>query len=117
MTGRLTVKMVMLRKKVAAMKTAKKLRGSQVVERETTQKLIFPFVEIEIPADVPPASDPHAVHDYFMAHPEVADRIVREYDAAYRKWLRSQNKKEVQAKSQFRQAGSRDRKVSARPPS
>jgi hypothetical protein len=42
---------------------------------------------------------------------------VREYNAAYRKWRRSQNKKDAQAKPQSRQAGSRSRKVSAGPPS
>jgi hypothetical protein len=74
--------MAMMRKKATVGKPTKKLDSSQTVERETPHKLIFPFVEIERPADVPSASDPHAIHDYFMAHPDVADRIVREYDAA-----------------------------------
>jgi hypothetical protein len=107
----------MMKKEVAVMKAVKKSNRSQAIEGETTQKLIFPFVEIEIPADVPSASNPHAVHAYFTAHPDVADQIVREYDDAYRKWLRSQSKKNAQEKNQSRQASPRNRKVSAEPAS
>lgn len=94
-----------MKKKVTTLNEAERSKAPRTANGGKTQKLVFPFIEITVPADVPPASDPHAVHDYFTAHPEVAEKIVREYDAAYHKWLKSQNKKNAKAKTRSGQAG------------
>ena len=54
-----------------------------------SKKVVFPFVEIEVPDDCPSGLDPQSVFEYMGNHPEVADRIVREYRKAYRKWINS----------------------------
>ena len=56
------------------------------------RKLVFPFVEIEVPDDFPDGLDPEATFKYAEQHPEVSERISREYERAYRKWKKSQEK-------------------------
>jgi hypothetical protein len=56
------------------------------------KKLIFPFVEIEVPDDFPDGLDLEATFNYGLEHPEVAKRVDREYRKAYRKWLKTKGK-------------------------
>ena len=56
------------------------------------KKIVFPFVEIEVPDDCPSGLDPEAAFEYLGKHPEVVNHIVREYRKAYRKWIKSQGK-------------------------
>ncbi len=71
------------------------------------KKLVFPFVEIELPPDFPDTEDLEAVHQYALAHPDVAKRVAREYERAYRKWIKEQNPKNAPAKGQSRKAKAR----------
>ncbi|MBI1924249.1 hypothetical protein HYR99_08355 [Candidatus Poribacteria bacterium] len=72
-----------------------------------TTKLVFPFVEIELPPDFPDPTDLEAVHHYGLTHPEVAKRVAREYERAYRKWLKEQDGCHASAKGQPRKAKAR----------
>ncbi len=72
-----------------------------------TKKLVFPFVEIELPPDCPDATDLEAVHHYALAHPEVAKRVAREYERAYRKWVKEQDGQHAPTKGQSRKAKAR----------
>ena len=47
------------------------------------QKLVFPFVKIDLPDDFPSGFDPEAVSEYLEKHPDVANKIVQEYEQAY----------------------------------
>lgn len=68
------------------------------------KKIVFPFVEIEVPDDCPSGLDPEAVFAYMGKHPEVANHIVREYRKAYRKWIQSQESMDSLATSKPKQA-------------
>jgi len=50
------------------------------------KKLIYPFVEIEVPDDFPDSRDWDEAGAYFEKHPEVGEKMVREYEAAYYRW-------------------------------
>ena len=76
------------------------------------QKLVFPFVEIEVPDDFPSGLDPEATFKYARQHPEVSERICREYETAYWKWQRSQNKTHAK-KSGSHKAETRSTQISA----
>lgn len=56
------------------------------------KKLVFPFVEIEVPDDFPDGFDSEATFKYARQHPEVSEKICREYERTYRKWQKNQNK-------------------------
>lgn len=58
------------------------------------KKIVFPFVEIEVPDDCPPGLDPEGVFEYMGKHPEIADQVVRKYRKAYRKWINSKDSKD-----------------------
>jgi len=53
------------------------------------KKLVFPFVEIEVPDDCPDGFDLEGTFQYAMEHPEVAKRIDREYRKAYQEWVKN----------------------------
>ena len=76
------------------------------------QKLVFPFVEIEVPDDFPSGLDPEATFKYADQHPEVAARICREYEKAYRKWQKSQNQTHAK-KSRSHKTETRSTQISA----
>jgi hypothetical protein len=50
------------------------------------KKLKGVFVEIDVPDDFPVSGDWDEVSVYLETHPQVGDKIVREYEAAYRRW-------------------------------
>jgi len=71
------------------------------------KKLIYQFCEIEVPDDFPDGFDGNNVKDYLRAlkhyadeHPDVADRIIREYETAYWKWMKSKEMSHAQAAHQ-----------------
>jgi DNA repair ATPase RecN len=76
------------------------------------KKLVFPFVEIEVPDDFPSGLDPEATFKYADQHPEVAAKICREYERAYRKWKKSQDKTHAK-KSKSHKAEARSPQISA----
>lgn len=53
------------------------------------KKLVSPIVEIEVPDDFPSGHDPETVFEYVGKHPEVGDKIIREYRKAYDKWIKN----------------------------
>jgi hypothetical protein len=77
------------------------------------KKLVSPIVEIEVPDDFPSGDDPQAVFDYVGEHPEVGDKIIREYRKAYARWLKKQNKVNVPKTTQPHQAKTRSAEVPA----
>ena len=77
------------------------------------KKIIFPFVEIEVPDDCPSGLDPEAAFEYLGKHPEVVNHIVREYRKAYRKWIKSQERMDGLATSKPKQAETRGQEVPA----
>jgi len=76
------------------------------------KKLVFPFVEIEVPDDFPDGFDPEATFKYAGEHPEVAEKICREYERAYRKWKKSQEKTHAK-KSRPHKAKTRSQQIPA----
>jgi len=57
----------------------------------TMKKLFSHIVEIEVPDDFPSGDEPEAVFEYVEKHPEIGDKIIREYRKAYDKWLKNKN--------------------------
>jgi hypothetical protein len=57
-------------------------------------KLNFPFVKIELPDDFPSGFDPEAVSEYLEKHPDVANKIVQEYEQAYHTWHNEMGRKD-----------------------
>ena len=76
------------------------------------KKLVFPFVEIEVPDDFPDGLDPEATFAYARQHPEVSEKICRKYEDAYWKWQRS-DKRTHAKKSKPHKAEARSTQVSA----
>ncbi len=68
------------------------------------KKLVFPFVEIEVPDDCPDGLDLEATFNYGMEHPEVAKRVDREYRKAYRKWMKNKGNKCAQTSAESEKA-------------
>ena len=77
---------------------------SQKEEGATMKKLVFPFVEIEVPDDWPKGGEPGANFEYFRQRPELVERISRQYRKAYRHWMKTRNNPHAQKKSQPHQA-------------
>jgi len=74
-------------------------------ETLTMKKLKYQFCEIEVPDDFPDKSDGKNLKDYFRAmkqyadeHPDVADRVIREYETAYWEWMK--NKEIIHAQAE-----------------
>ena len=89
------------------------------------KKIVFPFVEIEVPDDCPSGLDPEAVFEYMGKHPEVANKVVREYRKAYHKWINSKDDTYAPTASEQQQTTTRSeevsvpvgsRKITGRPP-
>lgn len=55
----------------------------------TMKKLVFPFVELEVPDDCPDGLDFEAAFDYFRERPELVEDMVRQYRKAYYQWTRT----------------------------
>jgi hypothetical protein len=75
------------------------------------KKLVFPFVEIEVPDDFPSGLDFEAVDRYVDKHPEVGDKIICEYEAAYWKWMNNKGKHNAQTKRQPYKAETRGEQI------
>jgi len=71
------------------------------------KKLVFPFVEIEVPDDFPDGFDLEATFNYGMEHPEVTKRVNREYNKAYRKWMKNKRNKCAQTSLESEKAEAR----------
>lgn len=71
------------------------------------KKLVFPFVEIEVPDDCPDGLDLEATFNYAMEHPEVAKRVDREYRKAYQKWMKSKRNNCAQTNLESEKAAAR----------
>jgi hypothetical protein len=50
------------------------------------KKLTYPFTEIEVPDDFPDLREWDEVWAYLEQHPEVGEKIEREYLAAFHRW-------------------------------
>jgi len=77
------------------------------------KKIVFPFVEIEVPDDCPSGLDPESVFEYMEKHPEVANKIVREYRKAYRKWINSKGSMDAKTASEQKQTKTRGQEILA----
>jgi hypothetical protein len=77
------------------------------------RKLASHIVEIEVPDDFPSGHDPEAVFEYVEKHPEIGDKIIREYRKAYHKWLKNKNKDNAPKTPQHHEAKARSAEVSA----
>ena len=71
------------------------------------KKLVSHIAEIEVPDDFPSGLDPQAVFDYVGEHPEVGDKIIREYRKAYTRWIKNQNKANAPKTTQPQQTKTR----------
>jgi hypothetical protein len=72
------------------------------------QKLVFPFVKIDLPDDFPSGLDPEAVSEYLEKHPDVADEIVQGYEQAYWKARHKMERKNASAKCTSHQTATRN---------
>ena len=79
------------------------------------KKLVFPFVEIEVPDDFPSGLDFEAVDQYIRQQPEIGDQIIYEYETAYRKWLKNKEKKDAQTPHQPYKTEARGQQLPALP--
>ena len=79
------------------------------------KKLVFPFVEIDVPDDFPSGFDFEAVDRYINQHPEIGDQIIYEYETAYRKWRKNKEKNDAQTTHQPYKAKARDQRLSSSP--
>ena len=61
------------------------------------QKLVFPFVKIDLPDDFPSGFDPEVVSEYLEKHSDVANKIVQEYEQAYWTWHNKMERKNASA--------------------
>ncbi|MBI1925085.1 hypothetical protein HYR99_12655 [Candidatus Poribacteria bacterium] len=86
---------------------AKKSKPHKAKRGTPMKKLVFPFVEIEVPADFPSGLDFEAVDRYISQHPEIGDQIIDEYETAYRKWVKNKEKTDAQTTHQPYEATAR----------
>jgi len=68
------------------------------------KKLIFPFVEIEVPDDFPDGLDIEATGKYADKHPGLADKIIQKYRKAYYEWVRNKDNENAQTTCQPKKA-------------
>ncbi len=67
------------------------------------KKLVFPFVEIEVPDDYSEEMDLDAAFEYFRQRPELVERISRQYRKAYRQWTKTRKNPHAQKRCQSHQ--------------
>jgi len=79
------------------------------------KKLVFPFVEIEVPDDFPSGLDFEAVDRYISQHPEIGAQIIYEYETAYRKWMKKKEKNDAQTTYQPYKAKARSQQLPSPP--
>lgn len=77
------------------------------------RKLVSHIVEIEVPDDFPSGHNPEAVFEYVEKHPEIGDKIIREYRKAHDNWLKNKNEANAPKTSQHHEAKARSAEVPA----
>jgi hypothetical protein len=84
-------------------------------EMPPMKNLVFPFVEIEVPDDFPSGLDFEAVDQYINQHPEIGVQIIYEYETAYRKWVKNEEKNNAQTTHQPYKAKARSQRLPESP--